>query len=102
MNDKMGRQCFAPKKALIGWHVLWRFPKSHLEVWKGLCKVKQFTDSSVGIVYSLRFDTVEIDMWALCHAFSRHQGPFTRPDFKDPILGSENWKQGFTRSAFKV
>ena len=24
------------------------------------------------IVYSLRFDVVEIDLWAACHAFSPH------------------------------
>ena len=30
------------------------------------------------------------------------KGPFTRSDFKDPILGSENWKQVFRRSDFKV
>ena len=28
--------------------------------------------------------------------------PFTRSDFKDPILGSENWKKKFRRSDFKV
>ena len=27
----------------------------------------------------------------------RSEGPFTRSDFKDPILGSENWKQAFRR-----
>ena len=30
------------------------------------------------------------------------KGPLTRSDFKDPILGSENWKQAFIRSDFKV
>ena len=30
------------------------------------------------------------------------KGPFTRYDFKDPILGSENWNQAFIRSDFKV
>ena len=29
-------------------------------------------------------------------------GPFTRSDFKDPILGSENWKRPFRHSDFKV
>ena len=30
------------------------------------------------------------------------KGPFTRSDFKDPSLGSENWKQAFRRSDFKI
>ena len=30
------------------------------------------------------------------------KGPFTRSDFKDPILGSESWKQAFRRSDFKI
>ena len=30
------------------------------------------------------------------------KGPFRRCNFKDPILGSENWKQAFRRSDFKV
>ena len=30
------------------------------------------------------------------------KGPFTRSDFKDPILGSENWTQAFRRYDFKV
>ena len=29
-------------------------------------------DSLVYIVYSLRFDSVEIFLWAACHAFSLH------------------------------
>ena len=28
------------------------------------------------------------------------KGPFTRSDFKDTILGSENWKQAFRRFGF--
>ena len=30
------------------------------------------------------------------------KGPFTRSDFKDPILGSKNWTQALRRSDFKV
>ena len=29
------------------------------------------------------------------------KGPFARSDFKDPILGSENWKQAFRRFRFQ-
>ena len=31
-----------------------------------------------------------------------YQGPLIRSDFKNPILGSENWTQVFTRSDFKL
>ena len=30
------------------------------------------------------------------------KGPFTRSDFKDPILSSENWTQAFRWCDFKV
>ena len=33
---------------------------------------------------------------------SMFKGPFRRSVFKDPIFGSENWKQAFRRSDFKV
>ena len=38
----------------------------------------------------------------LSQGFVLSKGPFTRSDFKDPILGSKNWKQTFRRSDFKV
>ena len=30
------------------------------------------------------------------------KGQLTRSNYKDPILGSKNWKQAFRRSHFKV
>ena len=33
---------------------------------------------------------------------STSKDPFTRSDFKDALLGSENWKQALRRSDFKV
>ena len=34
----------------------------------------------------------------LMFSANNRKGPFTRSDFKDPILGSENWKQAFRLS----
>ena len=38
----------------------------------------------------------------LSDLFLKCKGSFTQSDFKDSIIGSENWKKAFRRSDFKV